>query len=92
MDARGDTIIDSPWMTYQAAAAYLHVSVGTLRNWVSARYVPFARRGRVVRFHRDKLDRWLRQGECHGRRTIADSRTAGDGLGDPGSPEGGANS
>ena len=85
MGERGDTIVDSPWMTYQAAADYLHVSVGTLRNWVSARYVPFARRGRVVRFHREKLDRWLRHGECTGRRTVADTSPAHDDREDAGS-------
>ena len=73
MGERSDiTTVDSPWMTYKEAAAYVQVTVGTLRNWVSAKYVPFARRGRVVRFHRDKIDHWLRQGECHGRRTLAD--------------------
>ena len=61
----------SPWMKADQAAAYLDVSVGTLRNWTSARYVPFCRRGRVVRYHRDALDRWLSKGSCPGRSTIA---------------------
>jgi excisionase family DNA binding protein len=58
---------ESPWLPPEQAAAYLGVALGTLRNWVSMRYVPFARRGRVVRFHREKLDAWLRRGECKGR-------------------------
>jgi excisionase family DNA binding protein len=63
---------DSPWLKPELAAIYLGVSLGTLRNWTSARYVPFARRGRVVRYHRDVLDRWLARGSCPGRTTIAD--------------------
>jgi excisionase family DNA binding protein len=65
-------------MRDETAAAYLSGSVGTLRNWTSARYVPFARRGRVVRYHRDSLDRWLAKGSCPGRTTIADARSSAD--------------
>ncbi len=62
----------TPWLTAEQAASYLGVSVGTVRNWTSARYVPFSRRGRVVRYHRDALDRWLSKGNCPGRTSIAD--------------------
>jgi excisionase family DNA binding protein len=61
----------SPWLRPAEAAEYLGVALGTLRNWTSARYVPFARRGRIVRYHRDSLDRWLGSGACPGRGTIA---------------------
>ena len=56
-----DADVRSPWLNYEGAATYLGVAVGTLRNWVSAGYIPFVRRGGVVRFHRDDLDDWLRQ-------------------------------
>ncbi len=68
-----DTVRASPWMTPPQAAEYLSVSLGTLHNWTSARYIPHARRGRVVRYHRDRLDEWLAKGACRGRTTIADS-------------------
>lgn len=71
-----EQISATPWMTPEKAAAYLGISLGTLRNWTSARYVPFARRGRVVRFHREKLDAWLRRGECHGRTEHADIKAS----------------
>ena len=64
--------IDSPWLTPEDAAAYLGVALGTLRNWTSARYVPFARRGRIVRYRRDALNRWLEKGSCRGRTTFSD--------------------
>lgn len=63
--------VDSPWLTPVQAAAYLSIALGTLRNWTCAKFVPFARQGRCVRYHRDELDRWLRRGDCPGRDTFA---------------------
>jgi excisionase family DNA binding protein len=63
------SLIATPWMTVDDLAAYLSVSPGTVRNWVSQRYVPFSRRGRVVRFHKDRIDSWMSLGSCPGRRT-----------------------
>jgi excisionase family DNA binding protein len=67
-----DLVPSSPWLRPQQAACYLGISLGTLRNWTSARYVPFSKRGRVVRYRRDLLDRWLARGGCSGRTTLAD--------------------
>lgn len=45
---------------YAAAAAYLGVTVGTLRSMVHRGTVPHLRYGpRQVRFDRQDLDRWL---------------------------------
>ena len=49
----------SEWMTYEEVAEYLSVAVGTVRNWVSARKIPFSKRGGMVRFKRDEVDAWL---------------------------------
>lgn len=72
-------IRDSPWLTPEEAAAYLGVALGTLRNWTSARYVPYARRGRTVRYHRDRLDAWLAAGACPGRTTLPNMPSRGEG-------------
>lgn len=66
------TDIDSPWMTARQAAGYLQVAEGTIRNWTSAKYVPHVKRGRMVRYDRDRLDRWMKAKECRGRTTFAD--------------------
>lgn len=64
----------SPWLTPVEAALYLRIALGTLRNWTSARYIPFSKRGRIVRYHRDALDKWLSRGACPGRATLANAR------------------
>jgi excisionase family DNA binding protein len=65
----------SPWMRPEAAAEYLGIALGTLRNWTSAGYVPHTKRGRVVRYHRDRIDEWLREGACSGRPTPIEPAT-----------------
>lgn len=67
-----DTTRQSPWLTPIEAALYLGVALGTLRNWTSARFVPYSKRGGIVRYNRNSLDDWLRRGSCPGRATIAD--------------------
>jgi excisionase family DNA binding protein len=52
--------MESPWLNIDAAAEYLSVSPGTLRNWRSAGSGPRYRMvGRIVRYHRDDLNTWL---------------------------------
>ena len=62
----------SPWMNPSETAEYLGIALGTLRNWTSARFIPFSKKGRVVRYNRTAIDRWLSKGGCAGRGTLAD--------------------
>jgi excisionase family DNA binding protein len=64
---------ETPWMTVQEVAMYLSVSPGTIRNWVSQRYIPYAKRGRIVRFHRGRIDEWLSRNACRGRASFSRS-------------------
>ena len=68
----GAARLSSPWMTPRETAEYLQISLGTLRNWTSAHFVPFCKKGRVVRYNRKTLDKWLEKGGCAGRTTMAD--------------------
>ena len=63
--------IETPWMTVQEVAMYLSVSPGTIRNWVSRRYIPYVKRGRVVRFHRGRIDEWLSRNASRGRTSFS---------------------
>jgi excisionase family DNA binding protein len=62
----------SPWMTPEETSRYLGIALGTLRNWTSARFIPFVKRGGIVRYHREAIDKWLAKGGCTGRTTLAD--------------------
>lgn len=68
-----DPEVLTPWMTADQAAEYLGIALGTLRNWTSAKFVPFSRRGRIVRYHREQLDKWLSKDSCPGRTTFANA-------------------
>ena len=46
-------------MTMQEVAEYLQCSLSTVRRWVARGKVPHYRMGKLVRFRRAELDRWL---------------------------------
>ena len=54
------------WLDVQAAADYLCMSTDALYHRVQRRQIPFVRRGRIVRFDRLALDRWMDKGARHG--------------------------
>ena len=47
-------------------AEYLGIALGTLRNWTSARFIPFSKKGRIVRYNRTAIDARLAKGGCSG--------------------------
>ena len=55
----------SPWLSTEQAAEYLGSSPATLKNWRSAGEGPAYRtcNGRLIRYERDDLDRFVRTGE-----------------------------
>ena len=59
-------IIEPRWLDVDTAAQYLCMSRHALYHRVSRRQIPFVRRGRIVRFDRQALDRWMSKGERNG--------------------------
>ena len=55
-------VVLQPMLTRPQAAEYIGVRTGTLAVWASThRYdLPFVKVGRLVRYRREDLDRWLR--------------------------------
>ena len=43
------------------AAAYLGISVRTLRKWKDKRLVPFVKLGGLLKFRKSDLDAWIEQ-------------------------------
>ena len=46
----------------QEAAQMLGISIWTLRHWMCDRKISFVRRGRVVRFRTEDLERFMNSG------------------------------
>ncbi len=67
-EAREMSSSGSKWMTYDEVAEHLSVAVGTVRNWVSARRIPFSKRGGMVRFKREDIDKWVEKNTTRRRR------------------------
>ena len=53
--------VESPWLDFEGARAYLRFSRDQLYKLTAARAIPFRKRrgGQGLLFHRDELDRWL---------------------------------
>jgi excisionase family DNA binding protein len=50
---------ESPYLTYEEAAAYCNVDRTTIWRAVKAGHLQASGPGRAVRFHRDELGRWM---------------------------------
>ena len=48
-------------MSVQEAASYLNVSPHTLYTMVSQRRVPYVKIGRLTKFDKGELDKWIKQ-------------------------------
>jgi len=52
---------DRQLLTVEDAAAYLDISPGTLRNWLSERRITYVKVGRLTRVRRSVLDAYIEQ-------------------------------
>jgi excisionase family DNA binding protein len=50
---------ESPYLTYEVAAAYCNVDRTTIWRAVKAGQLQASGPGTAVRFHRNELDRWM---------------------------------
>src|SRR5215470_1756602 len=71
--ATSKTIDELPeYLTPRQVAHLLGIDEKTVTRWsLSDTSMPVLRRGRVVRFHRDRLMEWLQRQEPHGARRAA---------------------
>lgn len=49
----------TPWMTLEQTAAYLHLSERSVSLAKDRGELPYSKQGRAVLFHRDHVDEWL---------------------------------
>lgn len=53
--------IERRLLTVQEAAQYTGLSVHTLYTMTSERRIPYVKVGRLTKFDRDTLDKWIKQ-------------------------------
>ncbi len=50
------------WLSVEEIADYLGVKRDTLYKWITRRALPAHKAGRLWKFQRDEVDRWVRDG------------------------------
>lgn len=55
------SLIERRLLNIQEAAQYTGLSVHTLYTMTSERRIPFVKVGRLTKFDRDTLDKWIKQ-------------------------------
>jgi excisionase family DNA binding protein len=50
---------ESGLLGIQEAADFLGISIHTLYSWVSQRKIPFTKVGRLTKFKKEDMDKWL---------------------------------
>lgn len=48
-------------LTLEEAATYLKIARGTLKNWVSEKRIEHVKVGKLIRFRKEALDRYIAQ-------------------------------
>ncbi|GKS62893.1 hypothetical protein YTPLAS72_01970 [Nitrospira sp.] len=56
-----DSLIERRLLTIQEASRYTGLSVHTLYTMVGQRRVPHVKLGRLVKFDREALEKWIKQ-------------------------------
>ncbi len=54
--------VQSPWLTAEETAEYLRCSMSRVRQLTMMHLIPHEHDGRAVRYHRDQLDAYVRDG------------------------------
>ena len=55
------SLIERRLLTIKEAALYTGLSVHTLYTMVSQKRIPYVKVGRLVKFDREQLDKWIKQ-------------------------------
>ncbi|MBP0726779.1 helix-turn-helix domain-containing protein [Bacillus sp. RG28] len=60
MEEMRSEIIDEEILTIKETAAYLKVSIPTVRNLIVNKEIPYFQRGQVIRLNRKDVNIWMR--------------------------------
>lgn len=73
MHPQNASMIDTPLLTSKEVADYLRVDAEQLRNLIRRHGLPVIKRGRLLRFRKSAIDKWLAAGESAGYLTVKDT-------------------
>lgn len=62
--------MDDRWLSVDEIADYLGLSKDTVYTWISGKGMPAHRVGRLWKFKRDEVDRWVKAGGAADRQGI----------------------
>jgi excisionase family DNA binding protein len=62
--------MDDKYYTVRELAELLGVKISTVYNWSHIGYVPTVKIGKLIRFKKESIDKWLKRQECKGRLEI----------------------
>jgi len=55
---------DDRWLSVHEIAAYLGVKQETIYTWITGRGIPAHKVGRLWKFKKDEVDKWVRKGKA----------------------------
>jgi excisionase family DNA binding protein len=70
-DSKATLIIERRYLTVKEVSDYTGLAEGTLYNMVSERRIPHSKIGRLLKFERYELDKWLKDQSVKVRRPVA---------------------
>ena len=58
--------MEDRWLSVAEIATYLGIKRDTVYKWINRRAMPAHKVGRLWKFRKDEIDRWIRQGGASG--------------------------
>jgi excisionase family DNA binding protein len=58
--------LEDRWLSVDDIAAYLGIKRDTVYRWISVRYMPGHKIGRLWKFRKEEVDVWMRSGGGQG--------------------------
>ena len=65
-DCEGLIVMDK-LLTIEQVADFLQVKQSTIYAWIHQQYIPYVKVGRLVRFQKSRVEKWLEDRERGGR-------------------------
>ena len=66
--------MEDRWLSVAEIAAYLGIKRDTVYKWINRRAMPAHKVGRLWKFRKDEIDRWIRRGGASGTQKQAGGR------------------